>query len=111
MTMTPLTIAVVQAKFATADLVTNTKKIIAIAKTAHKQGVELLVLPELALCGAALQDLLSRKSFLLQQQEVLQELASELDQFTGLSVVVGHLSLVDDELFNSISVLADGEFA
>ncbi|NLA50704.1 MAG: NAD+ synthase [Alcaligenaceae bacterium] len=109
MTMTPLTIAVVQAKFATADLVTNTKKIIAIAKTAHKQGVELLVLPELALCGAALQDLLSRKSFLLQQQEVLQELASELDQFTGLSVVVGHLSLVDDELFNSISVLAEGE--
>ncbi len=109
MTMTPLTIAVVQAKFATADSLTNAKKIITIAKTAYKQGVELLVLPELALCGVALQDLLSRNSFLQQQQEVLQELAVELGQFIGLSVVVGHLSLVDDELFNSVSVLANGE--
>lgn len=109
MTMTPLTIAVVQAKFATADSVANIKKIIATAKIAHAQGVELLVLPELALCGVALQELLSRKSFLLQQQKALQDLASELGQFIDLSVVVGHLSLVGDELFNSVSVLAEGE--
>ncbi len=109
MTMTPLTIAVVQAKFATADLAVNIQKIIAIAKTVHDKGVELLVLPELALSGVALQDLVSREAFLLQQQESLESLATELTRFAGLTVVVGHLGATEDKLFNSVSVLAEGE--
>lgn len=108
MTMTPLTIAVVQAKFATADLAANIQKIITVARTAHDKAVDLLVLPELALSGVALQDLVSRKGFLLQQQESLQSLAAELAQFTGLTVIVGHLSTTEDRLFNSVSVLAEG---
>lgn len=109
MTMTPLTIAVVQAKFATADLAVNIQKIIAIAKTVHDKGVELLVLPELALSGVALQDLVSREAFLLQQQESLESLATELTRFAGLTVVVGHLGATEDKLFNSVSVLAEGK--
>jgi NAD+ synthase (glutamine-hydrolysing) len=104
-----LTIAVVQAKFATADLAVNIQKIIAIAKTVHDKGVELLVLPELALSGVALQDLVSREAFLLQQQESLESLATELTRFAGLTVVVGHLGATEDKLFNSVSVLAEGE--
>ena len=75
MTMTPLTIAMVQAKFATADLRANIQKIVGIAKKLHRQDVDLLVLPELALPGVAMQDLLLRKSFLLEQEVALQALA------------------------------------
>ena len=75
MTMTPLTIAMVQAKFATADLRANIQKIVGIAKKLHRQDVDLLVLPELALPGVAMQDLLLRKSFLLEQEVALEALA------------------------------------
>ena len=109
MTMTPLTIAMVQAKFATADLRANIQKIVGIAKKLHRQDVDLLVLPELALPGVAMQDLLLRKSFLLEQEVALQALAKELAQFPTLSVAVGHLSITDDRLLNSVSVLSQGE--
>ena len=109
MTMTPLTIAMVQAKFVTADLRANIQKIVGIAKKLHRQDVDLLVLPELALPGVAMQDLLLRKSFLLEQEVALQALAKELAQFPTLSVAVGHLSITDDRLLNSVSVLSQGE--
>lgn len=109
MTMTPLTIAVAQAKFAIADFTANTQKIVAIAKAAHGQGVDLLLLPELALSGVGLQDLVTRESFLSEQQEALNSLCQELAQFSDLHVVVGHLSLHEGQLFNSASVLCNGE--
>ena len=109
MTTTPLTIAVAQAKFATADLAVNTQKIVAIAKIAHGQGADLLFLPELALSGVALQDLLTRESFLCQQEEALISLAAALARFNGLSVVVGHLTLHEGQSFSSLSVLTEGE--
>lgn len=56
-----------------------------------------------------MQDLLLRKSFLLEQEVALQALAKELAQFPTLSVAVGHLSITDDRLLNSVSVLSQGE--
>lgn len=109
MTMSPLTIAVAQARFAVADFTANIHKIVAIAKAAQAQAADLLLLPELALCGVALQDLVSRESFLAAQQEALHSLAQELAQCRDLHVVVGHLTLHEGQLFNSASVLLNGE--
>ena len=109
MTTPPLIIAVAQAKFATADLVVNQQKIISIAKIAHDKGADLLLLPKLALCGVALQGLAERDAFLLEQQEVLIELAQALLQFEGLQVVVGHLTVGDGQVYDSVSLLNDGK--
>ncbi len=109
MTERPLTIAVAQARFAVADFQANIQKIVAIAKAAQAQSVDLLLLPALALCGVGLQDLVSRQAFLVEQQQALQRLAQELAQCQGLHVVVGHLSPHEGQLFNSASVLFNGE--
>lgn len=107
--MNPLTIAVAQAKFAIADFSANIKKIVAIARAAQSKGVDLLLLPELALSGVGLQDLVSRESFLSEQQDALSTLTRELTQFSDLHVLVGHLSMHEGQLFNSASVLCGGE--
>lgn len=109
MTMTPLTVAVAQAKFACADITANIQKIVAIAKTAHSKGADLLLLPELALSGVGLQDLLKRDSFLKQQQEGLSILCKELVEFSGLSVVLGHIVVDEGRLFNAASVFENGQ--
>lgn len=109
MTMTPLTIAVAQAKFSVADFALNIKKIVAIAKVAQAKGVDVLLLPELALSGVGLQDLVTRESFLAAQQEALNTLCTQLASLGDLHVVVGHLTLHEGQLFNSASVLSSGE--
>ena len=109
MTKTPLTVAIVQAKFVVADLAANINKIVDLAKVAHSKGVLLLLLPELAFIGVCLQDLFTRESFLEQQQAALSKLAQELAPFNDLHVVVGHLTLHEGQLFNSASVLIQGK--
>ncbi len=86
----PLKIALAQINVVVGDLVGNADRIIAQARAAHTAGVDLLVTPELALCGYPPEDLLLRPAFLEACDEQLQRIAAELAGCEGLHVVVGH---------------------
>lgn len=83
-------IALAQINVVVGDLVGNADRIIAQARQAHAAGVDLLVTPELSLCGYPPEDLLLRPAFLAACAEQLQRIAAALAGCEGLHVVVGH---------------------
>ncbi|MFT7723434.1 MAG: NAD+ synthase [Roseateles sp.] len=86
----PLKIALAQINVVVGDLPGNADRIMAQARAAHAAGVDLLVTPELALCGYPPEDLLLRPAFLAACDEQLRRIAAELAGLPGLHAVVGH---------------------
>jgi len=114
-----LKIALAQINVVVGDLAGNADRIIAQARAAHAAGVDLVVTPELSLCGYPPEDLLLRPAFLAACDEQLQRIAGELAGCAGLHVVVGHPQLRDSGVvrerswslppcLNAASVLAGG---
>ena len=83
-------VAVAQINVTVGDLQGNADRIIAQARQAHAAGVDLLLTPELSLCGYPAEDLLLRPAFLAACDEQLQRIAATLADCAGLHVVVGH---------------------
>ncbi len=102
------------------DLQGNAQLIVQAARQAQASGACLMVAPELALCGYPPEDLLLRPAFMQACATALQELATSLAQFDGLTVVVGHPHQFGEQgdlrsrshsvqlRFNAASVLARG---
>ncbi|WP_457422983.1 NAD+ synthase [Roseateles sp. P5_E7] len=89
-------VALAQINVTVGDLAGNADRIIAQARQAHAAGVDLVVTPELALCGYPPEDLLLRPAFLAACGVQLQRIASELADLAGLHVVVGHPQARED---------------
>jgi NAD+ synthase (glutamine-hydrolysing) len=87
--------------------------------------VQLLLTPELSICGYAAEDLYLRPAFIAACEQAVQTVASELATLKGLHVVVGHPQMLQAEvsgersalrgrsqsapaLLNAASVLCDG---
>ncbi len=113
-------VALAQLNVVVGDLQGNADRIIAQAREAHRAGVDLLVTPELALCGYPPEDLLLRPAFLAACDEQLRRIAAELADCAGLQVVVGHPQARDAAVvrerswseppcLNAASVLAGGQ--
>ncbi|PJD94783.1 MAG: NAD+ synthase [Parachlamydia sp.] len=88
------------------DLSENTHKIKKAIRHGINQGVDLVVFPELALCGYPPEDLLLLPNFIEQTEECLQEIAKDVK---GLTVVLGYprLNSVNSEkkLCNSAAII------
>jgi NAD+ synthase (glutamine-hydrolysing) len=69
-------------------------------------GVELLVLPELALCGYPPEDLLLKKHFLQDSRDALARLAS---QCKGIPIIIGFAEEKAGKCYNSLALLRDGK--
>ena len=89
-------VALAQMNVVVGDLQGNADRIIAQARAAHAAGVDLLVTPELALCGYTPEALLLRPAFLDACEAQLRRIAAELAGLAGLQVVVGHPRARDD---------------
>ncbi len=99
----------------------NARQVVDAARRAHAAGAKLLLAPELALTGYPPEDLLLRPAFMSACARALAELALALQDFDGLTVVVGHphqfgprgdvrsRSQALQQRFNSASVLAGGK--
>ncbi|MCZ8235732.1 MAG: NAD+ synthase [Inhella sp.] len=83
-----LRIALAQLNVTVGDLPGNAARIVQAAREAAGQGVQLLVTPELSLCGYPPEDLLLRPAFIDACQAQLQALAQELATLP-VAVVVG----------------------
>lgn len=98
-------IAIAQINCTVGDLAGNVARIVDFAERARAQSVDLLVTPELAVCGYPPEDLLLRDDFYRNCDAALERLAARI---AAITVVVGHPRQVDGKRYNAASVIQDG---
>ncbi|MBI5626689.1 MAG: NAD+ synthase, partial [Nitrosomonadales bacterium] len=101
-------IAIAQINSTVGDLAGNAAKILACAGQAKQQGAQLLLAPELGLCGYPPEDLLLRDGFYHACAQTLSELAMKT---SDIAVVVGHPHEQGGKRYNAASLLRNGEIA
>ena len=101
-------LAIAQINCVLGDLAGNVAKILHCAGLARQQGAQLLLAPELALCGYPPEDLLLRDGFYRACAQALDELAGKA---SGIAVVVGHPHAQGGKRYNAASLLRDGKIA
>ncbi len=99
-------IAIAQINCTVGDLQGNADKIADYARRARAQGADILLTPELALCGYPPEDLLLRDGFHHACDAVLRNLALEAQ---GITLIVGHPHKIGEDEYNAASVLSDGK--
>jgi len=87
------------------DLAGNAEKMRQIYAQAVKVGVDLLVFPELAICGYPPEDLLYKRHFLRDCSLTLNKLAADCPDIT---IVVGFVESNETNSYNSAAVLQGG---
>lgn len=104
---THLSISLAQHSFTVGRLRANAEKIVQIAQLARDQQLaKLVVFPELALTGYPPEDLLLRKDFLSQVEQECEYIRHSVH---GIYVIFGHPKLDGQQLFNTATVLHNGE--
>ena len=88
------------------DVQSNLKLIVKHAKIAQKSNAEILITPELSICGYPPEDLLLNKTFIQDCDKSLIKIAKK---FPKLKIIVGHPRSSKGMLFNSASILYKGK--
>jgi len=91
------------------DFSGNAAKIVAFSRRARESGAQLILFPEMSLCGYPPRDLVEKSAFLARAATVLNEVAAET---RGIAVVCGFPSVspagVGKSALNSAALLRDG---
>ena len=98
-------VAIAQINCVLGDLQGNSAKILECAARAQAAGAQVLLTPELSLCGYPPEDLLLREGFFRDCAAALDTLAAAVK---GLAVIVGHPQLAEGRRYNAASLLQDG---
>lgn len=98
-------IAIAQMNCTVGDLTGNAGRIIDFAQRARAQAADVIVTPELALCGYPPEDLLLREDFYRSCETALSELAAKIE---GITAVVGHPHAAGGRRYNAASVIQGG---
>jgi NAD+ synthetase len=98
-------IAIAQINCVVGDLAGNATKILRYCERARAAGADLMLTPELALCGYPPEDLLLRGGFYRDCNAALERLAREV---SGITLVVGHPHEDQGKRHNAASVVKDG---
>ena len=99
-------LALAQINCTVGDLQGNAARILDYAGRARDQGADLVLTPELSLCGYPPEDLLLREGFYRDCRRELETLAAKID---GITAVVGFPELVaDGKRYNAAAVIRDG---
>jgi NAD+ synthase (glutamine-hydrolysing) len=110
-------IAIAQLNFVVGDMAGNAQRIIDTAHQAHAQGAQLLLTPELSICGYAAEDLFLRPAFIQACDDAVKKVARETAGLKGLTLVVGHpvggdersKSVAVQRRYNAASVVCEGK--
>ena len=111
-----LRICIAQLDLVVGDMAGNAQRIAEAARTAHAQGAQLLLTPELSICGYLAEDLLLRPAFIAACDDAVKRLAAWSADWSGLTLVVGHpvrhgeapRDLAQPACRNVASVICDG---
>jgi NAD+ synthase (glutamine-hydrolysing) len=90
------------------DLEGNAERMRAIYGQAAKEGVELLLFPELAVCGYPPEDLLLKKHFLEDNHLTVEKLAADCPDIT---IIVGFADSYRGSTYNSAAILHGGRIS
>ncbi|BBB15670.1 NAD synthase [Candidatus Rickettsiella viridis] len=99
-----LKIAIGQFNFLVGSIEANTQKILDVIKEAKQAKADLLVFPELALCGYPPEDLLLREDF---KQQIKNALKIIQAQANGISILLGHPDYTEQGIYNAASLMAN----
>lgn len=102
--MSQLRIAIAQFNAHVGDLAGNAARILEFAARAHDGGADVMLTPELALCGYPPEDLLLRPDFYRACAAQLEALALA----SPLPIIVGYPEQSGGEYYNAASLLTDG---
>ncbi|WP_300454265.1 NAD+ synthase [Accumulibacter sp.] len=100
-----LKIAIAQVNATVGDFAGNAARLADFAATAQGQGADLLLTPELALCGYPPEDLLLRDDFCIACERELDLLASRV---RGIAMLVGHPEKRGARCYNAATLIRDG---
>lgn len=101
-----LKIALAQMNAVVGDLAANANKIITFVERARTLGADVVVLPELAICGYPPEDLLLRDDFFQSCDDALEKVAENV---RGIDVLVGHPAVIEGRRFNAATLIRDGK--
>jgi NAD+ synthase (glutamine-hydrolysing) len=101
-------VGIAQLNCVVGDLPGNAARILAAVAEARHGGADLVVTPELSLCGYPPEDLLLRPAFLVACAAELSRLAA---QVAGAVVLVGFPEYVAGKRYNALAVVRDGRVA
>ncbi|MGI9143002.1 MAG: NAD+ synthase [Fluviibacter sp.] len=101
-------VAVAQMNVVLGDLVGNVRRIVEQANRAVTEGADVLLTPELSLCGYPPEDLLLRPDFYRSVDLALVALARETTDL-DIAIVVGHPEQAGAHYYNAASVLYQGK--
>jgi len=90
------------------DIAGNAARVLKAARSAHEQGADVLVTPELVLTGYPPEDLLLRPHFVERQEAALDQLRQDTAGLAGLHLLVGHVLARGGRLYNAATVLCEG---
>jgi len=88
------------------DISGNTERVVHIIQEALLTDADLVVFPELTLCGYSPEDLLLRPSMHTRIQRAIHELCAYVG---SQAVIIGYPVLIEGELYNAAGVFRDGE--
>ena len=101
----PLRIALGQFNACVGDVFGNIETMRCFYDRAVKAGADILVFPEMCICGYPPEDLLLKDHFLSDTRKALEVLAADC---TKMTVITGFAEAKDDKCFNSLAVLQKG---
>ena len=102
-----LRLAIAQLNLPVGDVAGNAERVIrAAAEARDRLSAQAVVFPELALTGYPPEDLLLRPQFI---READTALARVQDAVRGIDVILGHPQRLNEQLYNSASLLRDGK--
>lgn len=102
--MTSFRVALAQINCSVGDLAANTEHIISIIGEARQHEADVVIFPELAICGYPPEDLLMKPRFLRDNLEALERVQKAT---RGITAVVGFVDVKSD-IYNAAAVLHNG---
>jgi NAD+ synthase (glutamine-hydrolysing) len=103
--MRKLRVGMSQINTTVGDFAGNTRKIIDAIAAARPMAIDLIIFPELAICGYPPEDLLFKPQFI---EEGLKSLEKVIKQTSGLAAIVGFVDAKND-IYNSAAIIYDGK--
>jgi NAD+ synthase (glutamine-hydrolysing) len=103
--MRKLRIGMSQINTTVGDFAGNTRKILEAIAAARPLGVDLIIFPELAICGYPPEDLLFKPQFI---EENLKSLEKVIKQTSGIAAIVGFVDAKSD-IYNAAAIINDGK--
>ncbi|MCK5565402.1 MAG: NAD+ synthase [Planctomycetes bacterium] len=100
-----LRVALGQINAVVGDIKGNIAKMREFYVRALEQQVELLIFPEMCVCGYPPEDLLHKEQFLEENKNAVESFAIDCPEMT---VIVGFAEIATDGCYNSLAVLGDG---